>query len=60
MYIPNDNIQYYPICRLKLVVVIFGLKEPTNESLKEVSKVLDPPNKKTLLYNFGNSVIMRM
>ena len=55
MYIPNDDTQNYPICRLKLVVETLDtqLNEPTNQNTIKVPKVVKPTNKKTL-YNFGD------
>ena len=36
MYIPNDDTQNYPLCRLQLVIEKFGhssqLNEPTNQN----------------------------
>ena len=53
MYIPNDDTQN---CRLKLVVETFKhLTYYTNQSqFTQVPKVVNPTNKKTLLYNFGD------
>ena len=51
MYIPNNDTQNYPFCRLQLVVKTFGntIKEPTNKNSKKVPKVIKPTNEKTLL-----------
>ena len=32
MYIPNDDTQNYPLCRLKLLVEKFELNKPTNQN----------------------------
>ena len=58
MYIPNDDTQNYPICRLQLVVETLYTQlnenEPTtNQNTIKVHKVVKPTNKKTL-YNFGD------
>ena len=45
--IPNDDKQYYPFCRLILLVKMFGIFH------KNVSKVFKPTNKITLIQNFG-------
>ena len=41
MYIPNDDSQNYPFCRLQLVVESFytQLGKPTNQNLLKVPKV---------------------
>ena len=51
MYISNDYKQYYPFCRLKLVVATFGHSAYYSNQSKfiKVSKVVEPTNKKTLL-----------
>ena len=40
MYIPNDDTQNHPFCRLQLVVEKFGLDltEQTNQNLMKVNK----------------------
>ena len=53
MYIPNDDAQNYPFCRLQIVVETFGQNEPTNQNSIRVHKVVQPTNKKTLLYDLG-------
>ena len=52
MYIPNEDTQNYPFCRLQLVVETFGhsTSEPNNLNSTKVPKVVKPSNKK----NFGN------
>ena len=45
MYIPNDETQNYPSCRLKLK----NLNKPKNEPTKNSIKVDKPINKKRLL-----------
>ena len=56
MYIPIDDTQNYPFCRLKLVAEM--LEHSTlwiNQSkFTEVQKVVKPTNNKTLLQNFGD------
>ena len=47
MYIPKDNEQNYPLCRLQLEVDT-QLTEPTNLKVI-VLKVLKPTNKETLV-----------
>ena len=37
IYIPNDDTQNYPFCRLQLVVKTFGL--PTNQNSKKGNKL---------------------
>ena len=49
MYIPNDETQNYPFCRLQLVVKTFGHSTKwTNQSiyLIKVSKDVNPTNNK--------------
>ena len=56
MYIPKDDTENNPFCRLKLVVVTLNttnLSDPTNQN-SLVPKVVGPTNKKTLLQNFGD------
>ena len=48
MYIPNDDTQNYPLCRLPLVVETFGLY------IKWGPKVVKPTNKKVLALKFGD------
>ena len=51
MYIPNDDTQNYPFCKLQLVVEISG--HPTfNKANWVVPKIVMPTNKKTLYKNF--------
>ena len=47
MYIPSNDTQNYPFCRLQLVVETFN--EPTNQNSIKVPKVIKLTNKKTLL-----------
>ena len=47
IYIPNDDTQNYPFCRL-LLVVDNQLNETTNQNTTKVPKVIKPTNKKTL------------
>ena len=57
MYIPNENTQNYPFCRLQLVVETFGNStkcEPTNQNTLKVPKVFKPMNKMAFLKNFGD------
>ena len=49
IYIPNDNTQNYPFCRLLLEVETF--KHSTQWKLIKVSKVVEPTNKKTSAIN---------
>ena len=50
MYIPNDDTQNYPFCKIQLMVETFGqLNEPTNQCSNKVLKVFKPMNKKILL-----------
>ncbi len=52
MYIPNDDLQNYPFCGLKLVVETF---EWINQSkFTKVPKVVKPAEKETLVENFGD------
>ena len=50
IYIPNDDTQNYPLCRLKIVVETF--EHPTeliNQSkFTEVPKVVEPTNKENV------------
>ena len=41
MYIPNDDQQNFPFCRLKLLVEMFG---PTNQDSIKVPEVFKPTN----------------
>ena len=54
MYIPNDDTQNYPFCRLKLVFKRF--KNSTKRNIQSkftlAPKVVLTTNKKTLLKNF--------
>ena len=56
MYIPNNNTQNDPFCRLQLVIVSFEpqLNEPTNQNSIKVPKVYEPAIIKSLLSNFGD------
>ena len=49
MYIPNDDIQNYRFCRLRIVGEIFGHQpnEPTNQNSIKGPKVVKPTEKKT-------------
>ena len=47
MYIPNDNKQNYPFCRLQLVVETFG--HPGIQNSFKVPKVVKPTKTKSLL-----------
>ena len=52
MYIPNNNTQNYPFCRLQLMVETYGqwaLTESINQNLVKVPKVVKSTNKKSLL-----------
>ena len=51
MYIPNDDVQNYPFCRLQLKVETFKTKlnEPTNQNSNKAPEVVKPTNKKMLL-----------
>ena len=53
MYIPNDDTQKYPFCRLELNYLSTQLKKLTNQNFKKVPKVVRLTNMKTL----GTSVI---
>ena len=59
MNIPNDDTQYYPFCRLKLVVETFEHSTYlTNQSkFTKVPKVDKPTNKKGYYKTFGTGVI---
>ena len=48
MYIPNDNTQNNPFCRLQEVVETFSLK-PTNQNSIKVPKNVQTMIRKTLL-----------
>ena len=54
IYIPNDDTQNYPFCRLKFVVETFehSIKITNQSNFTKVPKVFKPTNKKTLLYDF--------
>ena len=58
MYIPNDNAQNHPFCRLQLVVELkrldTTLNEPTNKSSIKVLKFVKPTNKKTVKRQSSN------
>ena len=51
MYIPYDDTQNYPFCRLKLMVERLDtqLNEQINQNSIKVPKVVKPKSKKTLL-----------
>ena len=51
MYIPNDEPQNYAFCRLQLVVETFehSTRWMNQTKFTEVSEVVEPTNKKTLL-----------
>ena len=51
LYIPNGDIQNYPICRLQFVDETFDiqLNEPASQNSIKVPKVIRLMNKKTLL-----------
>ena len=51
LYIPNDETQSYPSCRLQSVNLTLYTQpnELTNQNLIKVPKVVKPSNKKTLL-----------
>ena len=46
MYIPYDDTQNYPLCRLKFVDLSLGtrLNEPTNQNSIKAPKVVKPTN----------------
>ena len=52
MFIPNDETQKYPLCRLQLLDKRLDtqLNKPTNQ----IQKVVKLTNKKSLLQNFGD------
>ena len=53
MYIPNDDTQNYPLCRLQLVVETFEHSTMwTNQS--KFTIVVEPTNRKALLMDFGD------
>ena len=56
MYIPNNDAQNKPYCRLQLVVKRQDtqIDEPTNQNLMKVLNVVKPTNKKTLLLKIGD------
>ena len=49
IYIPNDDTENYPFCRLQLETCSYQLYEPTNQNSIKVLNVVRPTNKKTLL-----------
>ena len=59
MYIPNDDTQSFPFCKLQLFIETFGhsLNESTNQNSLKVPKVVKPTNQKTLLKTLETSVI---
>ena len=55
MYIPNDDTQKYPFCRLQwLKRLDTQLNKQTNQNSLKVLKVVKTTNKKTLLWIFGD------
>ena len=50
IYIPYDDAQNYPFCRLQLLVKMFDtqLNEPTNQNSINIPKVVEPMNKKMI------------
>ena len=46
MYIPNDDTQNYPFCKLKLVVETLNIQliNPTDQNLVKVLKFVNPKN----------------
>ena len=54
IFIPRDDKQNYPFCRLRLLVKRFGsISQGTKQSkLIKVSKLFVPANKMTLFVNF--------
>ena len=57
MYIPNDDTQDHPFCRLKLNLKRLNsqIDVPTNQI--QVPKVVKPTNKKSFCKTLGTSVI---
>ena len=54
IYIPNDDKQNCPLCRLKInSSTILVLNQPTKINLSKVPNVFELPNKITWLYNLG-------
>ena len=56
MYIPNNDAQNNPFCRLQLVVKRLDtqLDEPTNQNLMKVLNVVKPTNEKNIIIkNWG-------
>ena len=51
MYIPNNDAQNKPYCRLQLVVECYDtqIDELTNQNLMKVLKVVKPMNKKNII-----------
>ena len=62
MYIPSDDTQNYPFCRIKLVVAM--LEHPklwiNQPKFTKVPKVVEPTNKKRYYKTLGISVIISM
>ena len=48
MYVPNDDTQNYPFCRLLVETLDTQQNEPTNQNSSKFTKVVKPTNKKTL------------
>ena len=48
IYIPRDNTQNTPFCRIQEVVETFGLK-PTNQNSIKVPKIVETMIRKTLV-----------
>ena len=59
MYIPNDDTQTYPFCRLqyRLKRLDFQLNEPANQNSIKGTKVFKPTNKKRYYKTLRTSVI---
>ena len=59
MYIPNDDTQNYPSCRLQLVVenLDIQLNDPTNQNSILVPIIIKQTNKKTFYKTLGTCVI---
>ena len=55
MYIPSDDIENYPFCRLQSWFKTF---EPTNQNSMKVPKVVKPINKKKGYYKTLGAVVI--
>ena len=55
MYIPNDDIENYPFCRLQSWFKTF---QPTNQNSMKVPKVVKPINKKKGYYKTLGAVVI--